>query len=715
MFQQRLKNFFNCLINIQVITILVFFIILIQLYFADNLSNRFLREVEKQRRLELKQKVEIAYNTIEPILEQVRSGKITQDGARKEIADILRRMVYDDEYSHNYIFMSTYDGVYLVQPFQREKEGTNQWNYKDPAGKYVIQELIKAAKSSKDGAYVEYHSFLPNSTSYEEKLSYVKGIPEINAYIGTGVYVNSAFKNMKEILKQLRIVFTLTSFLGMFLFIIYLVKLSRLNDKLKKEIDKRKETEERLVQEKQLEMKQREYLQVLFCNSQDGIVELDKEGFVVNVNEAFLKMFGYTKDECIGKDVDTLVVPKERYKEAREYTDVALKEGMVNIETVRYGKYNNPVNVLLRSVAIRLNDEVVGGYAIYTDITEIKDYEKQLRYLSLHDNLTGFYNLNYFNRIIEKYEGKNDSIVSVILADVNGLKLVNDTLGHQYGDKLLKMFAVVVKRCIKEEICVRIGGDEFVIILPNEDEEYAEGLIKKIKNEILKFNETLEEKILTLSVAMGCATKKGNRTIRDALKEADDMMYKDKLLNKMSSRNQIMNVLMATLSEKDYITHGHTERVRKMCEKIADKMGLSEAKKNNLVLLADVHDLGKVAIPDEVLNKKGKLTEEEWEIMKSHAEKGYRIALNSYELSSIAELILKHHERWDGKGYPLNLKGEEIPIECRILAVADAYDAMTNLRPYNTVKTHKEAIEEIKRCSGSQFDPKVVEAFLSII
>ncbi|CDF59141.1 HD domain-containing phosphohydrolase [Thermobrachium celere] len=695
---------------------LVFVLVFLQLYFTDNLSKRFLNEVEKQRRLELKQKVEIAYNAIEPILEQKRQGKITEEEARREVANVVRRMIYKDEYSYNYIFMSTYNGIYLVQPFQPEKEGTNQWNYKDPTGKYVIQELTRAAKSSKDGAYVKYQAFLPNSNEYEEKLSYVKGIPEINAYIGTGVYVNSAFKNMNIILKQQRILFTLTSLMGMLLFIVYLIKLSKLNKMLKREVERRKETEERLVEEKERETKQREYLQALFCNSQDGIAEFDREGYVVNVNDAFLKMFSYTREECIGKDIDTLVVPKERYKEARECTDIAIREGMVNIETVRYGKYNNPINVLLRSVSIRINGKVVGGYAIYTDITEIKDYEKQLRYLSLHDSLTGFYNLNYYNKVVDAFEGKKGSVVSVILADVNGLKLINDTMGHQYGDKLLKMFAVVVKRCIKNgEICARIGGDEFVIIMPNYNEEDAENLVKKIKSEIEKFNETLDEKILTLSVAMGYSTAKRNKTIKDAIKEADDMMYKDKLLNKASSKNQIMNVLMATLAEKDFITHGHTERVRKICEKIADRMNLSDAKKNNLLLLADVHDLGKVAIPDDILNKKGKLTDEEWEIMKAHTEKGYRIALNSNELSSIADLILKHHERWDGKGYPLGLKGDEIPIECRILAVADSYDAMTNSRGYNKVKTHEEAIEEIKRCSGTQFDPDVVEAFLNII
>ncbi|CCC57758.1 HD-GYP domain-containing protein [Caloramator australicus] len=171
---------------------------------------------------------------------------------------------------------------------------------------------------------------------------------------------------------------------------------------------------------------------------------------------------------------------------------------------------------------------------------------------------------------------------------------------------------------------------------------------------------------------------------------------------------------MAALGEKDYVTKGHTERVKKMVQRMAEKLKLGEVQKNNLLLLADMHDIGKVAISDDILNKKEPLTEKEWEILKSHSEKGYRIAVSSPELAGIADLILKHHERWDGKGYPLGLKGEQIPIECRILAVVDAYDAMTNSRHYNIVKTHEEAIEEIKGCSGTQFDPKIANVFLEV-
>jgi HD-GYP domain-containing protein (c-di-GMP phosphodiesterase class II) len=172
---------------------------------------------------------------------------------------------------------------------------------------------------------------------------------------------------------------------------------------------------------------------------------------------------------------------------------------------------------------------------------------------------------------------------------------------------------------------------------------------------------------------------------------------------------------MKALGERDYITEGHGKRLTRLCEKVGEGKDLNSAQIDNIKLLAQVHDLGKVGIPDNILFKKGKLTEEEWEIMRQHPEKGYRIASSSPDLFGIADLILKHHEKWDGTGYPLGLKGNDIPVECRILAIVDAFDAMTNDRPYSKAKTRKEAIDELLRCSGTQFDPELISIFLKVL
>lgn len=672
---------------------LLLLLMLFQIYYVKILTDKFYYQVEIQRKNELKQKIDMVYNAISPIIQLKRQGKITKKEAIERISNLVRRMTYEDEYSKNYIFMSSYDGTYIVQPFEREKEGKNFWNYKDIKGSYVIRELVKAAKESPEGSYVSYYSAPPGSSEHQLKLSYVKGIPEIEAYIGTGMYVQNTFKSMFKLLFLIKFAIYHIVLLTIILFISYIYRLNSDYRRLKEETLKRK---------------------ILFENSPDALVEFDKSGLIVDVNKSFEKVFGYKKEECIKRHIDNLITDEMYIEEARQISNQVFQNGFCHVETVRFNKEKKPVNVLIRSILIKINERIYGGFGIYTDITTQKKYEKDLKYLSYHDTLTGLYNFSYFNNFVKNIK-HNDLPLGIIMADVNGLKLVNDTLGHLYGDKLLISFSKILLESKRDkDVVFRLGGDEFLILLPNTQAKEVEEVLNNIKHNIEKHNENVSERILTLSVALGMAVKDDNRDFKVVFKEADNNMYKNKLLDKTSSRNQILNVLMAALGEKDYVTKGHTERVKKMAHKMAEKMGLGEVQKNNLLLLSDMHDLGKVAISDDILNKRQPLTDEEWGILKSHPEKGYRIAVSSPELAGIADLILKHHERWDGKGYPLGLKGEQIPIECRILAVVDAYDAMTNSRHYNIVKTHEEAIEEIKGCSGTQFDPKIANVFLEV-
>lgn len=716
MLTKKMEDKFLKFISIKIISIIVITISIIMFVGIKHVSQSFVNEIENQIKLELKQKVDIAYNTITPIIKLRRERKISVREAREKIVSLVRNMTYNDIYSDNYIFMSTYDGFLLVQPFEPEKEGTNMWNYQDVNGNYIIRELIKAAQTSPKGAYTKYFYKLPNTETIEEKLAYVRAVPEIDAYIGTGVYLDSKYRKLYLLLNMQKITLFVFTLIIATLMILYVYKLNKINSQLNDELKKRLEVERELKIEKDIEFAQRRRLETLFDYSQDAIVEFDTDGKVLNINKSFEKIFGYSKQECLGKNIDKLIVTEEKYQEARELTVKTLDKGIINVETVRYKKDKTPVNVLVRSVYIKINDKVLGGYGIYTDITELKNYEKKLERMSIYDSLTELYNLNYFNKKIDDYEKSSIGSIGIIICDLNGLKFVNDTLGHQYGDILLKKFAHILKKSVREQDFVtRIGGDEFSVILTEINKEQIENIVKRIHSNIEEFNNSLDNKMLNISVAIGFSILDNeNKKIEEAIKEADDIMYRNKLMDKASSKNQILSVLMAALAERDFVTSGHTKRVVDMCTKIADKIGLDENRKNKLILLAEVHDLGKIAIPDNILKKPGKLTEEEWEIMKSHTEKGYRIALSSHELSSIADLILKHHERWDGKGYPLGLKGYDIPIECRILSIVDAYDAMTNLRPYNQVKTHEEAIEEIKRCSGTQFDPEIVDIFISI-
>ncbi len=360
------------------------------------------------------------------------------------------------------------------------------------------------------------------------------------------------------------------------------------------------------------------------------------------------------------------------------------------------------------------NDQLV-LVGVIRDISVRMELQKQLEYFSMHDQMTGLYNRTYFEEEIRRLSKTRDYPITMIAADLNGLKLINDSMGHEYGDRLLKAAADVLSDCLRgSDVLARVGGDEFCAILLNADEKIASKVIDRIRSTVRQFCEYNPG--LHLSLSLGSATAPDESiSFAELFKRADDAMYNDKFTPSSSVRDKILTNLMDVLSEKDYIAEGHARRLEKLCRRMGEKLDLSPRQHADLVLLTQVHDLGKVGIPDSIIFKKEPLTDDEWRIMQKHPEKGYRIALSSNYLTGVAGLILKHHERWDGQGYPLGLKGLEIPLECRILTLADAYDAMVNVRPYSVAKTREEALDEIEACSGHQFDPDLVPPFVEVL
>lgn len=346
-------------------------------------------------------------------------------------------------------------------------------------------------------------------------------------------------------------------------------------------------------------------------------------------------------------------------------------------------------------------------------LARLAEREGRIKYLSFHDKLTGLYNRAYFEEKLKTLDHPPCFPLSIIMGDINGLKLTNDIFGHYTGDKLLQEAASVLKMsCRSRDVIARYGGDEFAIILPETTSASASKICDRIR---ILCEESCQE-FISASISLGWATKRlVEQNVQDVIKEAENVMYHHKILESKSAKNEIITSLESSLHEKNIETREHTLRLRETTTRIGLKLGLSRKEMDDLKLLARLHDIGMITVDERILNKKDDLTENELAEIQKHSEAGYRIAESAQTLSGISRYILHHHERWDGTGYPHGLKGKEIPLLSRILSITDAYDAMTVDRPYRKAKTRAAAIGELIKCSGSQFDPELVTIFISII
>jgi len=349
------------------------------------------------------------------------------------------------------------------------------------------------------------------------------------------------------------------------------------------------------------------------------------------------------------------------------------------------------------------------------DITERVRAENKLRYISFHDSLTGLYNRNFFQEEMNRLQSDRCESMGIVLCDLDGMKFINDAMGHAKGDEIIKRAAELLQENFRSsDIVARIGGDEFAVFIPGVDIEGAERLVRRLGTSTEKNNRECPE--IPISLSMGYAVHWGNPVDMEALyRQADNRMYRNKLQREPRARSMIVKTLTRAMEARDFMAQGHCERLQKLMDPLARAMGLSEEFINNLYLLARYHDVGKVAVPDRILFKRGSLSSGEMQEVRQHSEVGSRIALAVPELAGIADWILKHHERWDGTGYPLGLSGDDIPLACRILGLAEAYDAMVTDRPNGKATSIEGAIMQIRQNAGYQFDPVLAEKFISVL
>ncbi len=352
-----------------------------------------------------------------------------------------------------------------------------------------------------------------------------------------------------------------------------------------------------------------------------------------------------------------------------------------------------------------------------TYLEQSRKAQGSLLFLSHHDAITGLYNRTYFEAEVADIERRRERNLGVFVVDIDGLKFVNDTLGHDQGDAVLIRTAKALRSSFRtDDIIARIGGDEYVVIVRGIDAGGMEAMYKRLRDTIRQENQNLGESIIPLHLSIGYANDAGaGKPIRDLLREADQKMYREKLYRQIDTAGSIIQTVKQMLATRDYDTGVHGSRLQNIIASFAVAAGLPTSATADIQLFAEFHDVGKIGIADHILHKSGPLTAEEREQIQRHCEIGYRIAQSSNDLLPIADWILKHHEWWNGGGYPLGLAGAQIPLECRLLAIADAYDAMTSDRPYRKAMTHEAAIDELRRCAGSQFDPGLVNLFIQTI
>lgn len=464
-------------------------------------------------------------------------------------------------------------------------------------------------------------------------------------------------------------------------------------------------------------------LKLILDSTEEAICGIDLKGKCTFLNFSCMELLGINKEsELVGQQIfDRLInerIPKEKITITQDILRKLTNKQKSHSDQLYFTKMDGtffPVEYFVKPKIS--NGILLGGIVTFFDITKRKAKQLEIDCLAFHDPLTGLFNHIKFENLKSDYDSKKYLPLSVIMGDINGLKKINQLYCHQEGDQLLKTVAIILKRNLPENAHIaRYGEDEFSILLPNTDSRKAFWYVRKIQSAIKDHNSQLNKNQPILNFSLGYETKYHmDYDIKKIINNAQDYMNKQKMLNQDSMQNILLTSIKTTLLARSQFTEEHAERLVKLAQEVGKVMNLSSYQMDELALLAELHDIGKIGIDDAILNKPGRLTDEEMAEMKKHSFIGYQIVKSIKDLDDIALPILHHHERFDGNGYPDGLTRYYIPLLSRIISVVDAYDAMTQDRPYRKAMLQKEAIAEIKRNSGTQFDPEIVAFFLKSI
>ncbi len=466
---------------------------------------------------------------------------------------------------------------------------------------------------------------------------------------------------------------------------------------------------ERKEMELSLKEKEEKY-RLLFENAVEGITVL-QDGKIKISNPMLRSILKASKEELQERSLLELIHPedRERVKKLHQERVQGQKERVT--EEFRILRSDGKIRwIESKGIQIRWNGRE-GSLNFLTDITARKETEKNILHLSYHDQLTDIYNRRFFEEELHRLDNPRNLPLSIVIVDVNGLKLFNDGFGHKAGDELIVTVAKLLDSESRgNDIAARIGGDEFVVMMTDTDEAEARAFEER-------FQQALEEKTVSgipISVSLGLATKvDASIDIQDIFKRAEEKMYREKMDQSPKYKRQTLERIMKTVFERISWEETHAKNTAELAGIFGDVLGYKEKDIEDLRLAGYYHDIGKIGVDKEILSKETLLDPEELRILERHPEIGYQLLNTTNETLPIAEMVLYHDEKWDGSGYPQALEAKEIPLGARIISLVEVFENLTHDRPHQPALTRKEAESVITSEAGKSFDPELVKIFIN--
>lgn len=623
-------------------------------------------------------------------MQSVNNLDVTATLAEKRDTYIETIYQYDLSEDDFLFFSFDVDGIAWLLGLDKTPEQSSILSLVDPiTGEYIVGEMIDSVMlSSNDDSYYTY--YWPKIVGGEaiEKTSYLYYNSDVELIIGTGMYFDDHLQIVKDELVSRIDAYYRES--DEYVFII------GYDGSVIQHGNPNFDTEELY----KMETNDGKALHSFIVSELEAKESVTFQTMGPDIGDAHVEKFAYVQriegwDAYIGQSFDA----SEITISSVEYMKDTLFSLVITIICM----------IIIASTLIYILKKLINRNFIDVE-EEFIEQNEIIAEFSLKDFLTGLYNRSYFDRAFNKIQKSSITSYSLIQGDANGLKLTNDAYGHHEGDKLLVSIATLLTVVFEGDQIFRWGGDEFVVLSKNGDKEEVKKKLKLFQAESIK---DMSSKV-NISVSFGYAIATIDEDPYEKLKIAEKMMYERKTLESSSIKRKIIDKILETLYGSYNFEKQHSENVMKNALLVGEKMGLNAVELGKLRLGALMHDIGKIGIPDALISKPGRFTDEEYDEVKKHSEKGFRILSAYPELSEYGYIVLHHHEHFDGSGYPMKLAGEKIPLYSRIITIVDAFDAMIEERVYKQSMTEEDALQELVNCKSTHFDPDIVDIFIEI-